>query len=91
MSAALDTIASLRGDGPEIMAVGAVMLVLAICSVALRLLAKAANEREYGFDDALMGFSLVSYLVSEVLVIRGSFLEVLFGFAPKVFLNTNML
>ena len=71
MSAASDTIVSLRNDGPKIIAVGAVMLALAVCSVILRLLAKAANEKEYGFDDLLIGCSLASYLASESLALRG--------------------
>ena len=91
MSAASDTIASLRGDGAEIIAIGAVMLVLAVCSVVLRLLAKAVNEKEYGFDDVLVGFALASYLVSEALVIRGSFLNIFFLLDRKIVKVLTML
>ena len=75
MSAAEQTIASLRYDGSEIIAVVAAMLGLAICSVALRLLAKSTNTNEYGFDDALVGCSLASYIASESLIMAGMFLS----------------
>ena len=71
MSAAEDTIASLRNNGSEIIAVGAVMASLAIVSVVLRLLAKAWNEKEYGIDDILIGLALLWYLLTESLVLRG--------------------
>ena len=73
MSAAQDTIASLRDDGTEIITIGAVMLSLAVSAVLLRFLAKSQIEKKFGLDDVLIGIALVSYSTAESLVLRGQY------------------
>lgn len=73
MSAAEDTIASLREDGLRIIAVASVMMFAATVAVALRLLAKSSNENRLGFDDLMIGLALALFLAVEGLVIRCRF------------------
>lgn len=72
MSAAEETIATLRDSGSDVTAVSAVMLSAASISVALRFLAKSTKEHTFGWDDFLIACGLACYLTSESLVLRGS-------------------
>ena len=71
MDSAQVTIESLQRDGPRIIAVGAVMMTCAFDAVLLRFLAKFHNVKHFGTDDVLIGLSMFSFFVTEVLVMRG--------------------
>ena len=70
------TLASLRNNGTKIIAIGSSMLTVAVTCVGLRLTAKFLNEKAFGIDDLLIGLSLLFYLATESLVLRGQFLQV---------------
>lgn len=65
------TLASLRDNGSEIIAIGSVMLALAVVVVILRLVAKSLGEKALGIDDIMICFSLIFYAATEALVLRG--------------------
>ena len=65
------TLASLQNNGWKIIAIGSSMLSVAVTSVGLRLTAKYLNENAFGLDDLLIGLSLLFYLATEALVLRG--------------------
>ena len=65
------TLASLQRDGAKVIVIGSVMLTVALTSVVLRFIAKSLNESSFGVDDLLIGVSLLFYLTTESLVLRG--------------------
>ena len=74
MSGSVDqeaTLASLHADGGEIIAIGSVMLSLAVAVVVLRLIAKSLSNKTFGLDDFMISIALIFYLATESLILRG--------------------